>query len=382
MRWTIAGVFGALVALAVGGRARAVTPACSSLPNPVYVMAADTDEPLLKYLGTKLRASTVNPMTLVYVLNGSCTNISAMYTGQKITTNPSYVPSQADDPGWDPTQASLSCAIDPAGVSPDLASSAIFVSSCTTTPMPAPISVALGPISPGVFVVPATGSDQVGITAEEAYFVFGFGDADQVTPWNDTTSMFIRPSTKSTLIMTAAYIDVPPSKWQGTAEAGSAAVVSAIEAPPASAAEKTIGILDTSVYDQIRGMVTALAFRAFQQNYGYFPDSTSQTRDKRNVRDGHYVIWRQNNFLAPTTDANGMYLMGLLSDTAVSPAPDFDPVAAVIAAGDVPTCAMTVTRSTDGGDLSLYAPPAPCGCYYESVVGTPPASCVACSTGA
>jgi hypothetical protein len=42
---------------------------------------------------------------------------------------------------------------------------------------------------------------------------------------------------------------------------------------------------------------------------------------------------------------------------------------------------MTVTRSAEGGPLSLFAPPDPCGCYYESKLGTGtlPASCTACA---
>jgi hypothetical protein len=53
--------------------------------------------------------------------------------------------------------------------------------------------------------------------------------------------------------------------------------------------------------------------------------------------------------------------------------------------GLIPQCAMKVTRSTDGGDLSPYTPPAPCGCYYASQVPVgkaAPTGCAACTTSA
>jgi hypothetical protein len=40
---------------------------------------------------------------------------------------------------------------------------------------------------------------------------------------------------------------------------------------------------------------------------------------------------------------------------------------------------MKVTRDHEGGDLSLYQPAEPCGCYYESQNGHLPASCQACT---
>jgi hypothetical protein len=39
---------------------------------------------------------------------------------------------------------------------------------------------------------------------------------------------------------------------------------------------------------------------------------------------------------------------------------------------------MKVTRTVEGGDLSVYAAPEPCGCTFESKVGT--TSCAVCDT--
>jgi hypothetical protein len=355
--------------------ARAAVPPCSTLPNPVYLQVADTQEPLIKALGKQLRASAVNPITLIYKLNGSCTNIDAVFNGAKLTTNPSYVPSQAEVPGWEASQPSPQCTIDVVGVPIALASSEPFISTCTSTAVPASIDVVPGAINPAAFVVPK-GSTQQAITAEQAYFVFGFGAEGQVTPWNDPAFIFIRPLTKGILMTMSPSIRVPASRWQGTPLANSSDIVNAVGS--STSPEKTLGVLATSVYDATRNQLKALAYRTFQQRHAYFPDSTSETKDKRNVRDGHYTLWSRASYLVPQGNPRAQYVVGLLADQAVSPAPDFDPLATVIGSGFVPACAMSVTRSVEGGDLSPYAPAAPCGCFFDSQLGTSPASCVAC----
>ena len=102
---------GLAVALAPAAHAQ-TPPACSSLSNVVYMQVGDTQEPLMKQLGAKLRANTAFPVTIAYALNGSCTNIDALYNGTKLTVNPTYIPSTTEDPAWDPSKPSPSCTID------------------------------------------------------------------------------------------------------------------------------------------------------------------------------------------------------------------------------------------------------------------------------
>lgn len=370
-------------AISVIGIARpALAVDCSALPNPVYIQTGDTQEPLMKALGQKLRASAASPMTLIYKTSGSCTNIEAMYKGVKLTTNPLYIPSAAEDPAWDPTKPAPQCSIDPSGVPLDLAVSALFVSTCDPAPPPAGIGLFQGPVQPYVFVVPEA-SPQRAITAEEAYFVFGFGASGQVEPWTDESLFFIRTTTKSTLLTMAAAIGVPGAKWKGKMLDKSSEVLSGVATSPSP--EKTIGILGAEIYDGNRGSVNALAFQAYKQKGAYFPDSTATSFDKRNLRDGHYTIWSPTVYLAPV-DAQGAivnarvrYIVDMVLSKTVSPAPDFNPLDVVIKTGLVPDCAMKVTRSFEGGDLSLYSPAEPCGCYYESRVGKPGAACSACN---
>jgi hypothetical protein len=78
------------------------------------------------------------------------------------------------------------------------------------------------------------------------------------------------------------------------------------------------------------------------------------------------------------TDPRAKYVIDLVTAKQATPAPNFDPLSVVIGVNVIPECAMKVTRSFEGGDLSLYSSPAPCGCFYESLKGTPSSSCQAC----
>lgn len=358
---------------------------CADLPNPLYLQVGDTQEPLMKSLGKQLRESAVHPMTLVYLTAGSCTNIDAFYNDTKLTQNPKYVPSSMEDPTWDPSKPSPSCTIDPAGVPLDVVNSALFVSSCTQADPPGGVGLFQGPIQGYGFVVPEA-STQKAITAEEAYFVFGFGAAGMVEPWTDESLLFIRPVTKSTLLTMAANIGVPGAKWKGVPLDKSGDVLNAVSM--SASPEKTIGIMGVEVYDQNRDKLNLLAFRAYKQKYAYYPDSTATSIDKQNVRDGHYVPWSPTVWITHV-DGNGVamnpdagYLIDLILGNKVSPEPEFDSLATVISKGLIPDCAMKVTRTFDGGDLSLYDSKEPCHCYYESQVKVMNAACAACADDA
>ena len=358
-----------------GGASDGGTPACASLPNTVYLQIGDTQEPVIKALGKALRNSTVNPMTIVYTTSGSCTNIDAFYNGTKITVNPKYIPSSVENPTWADTAASPSCIIPTGGHAIDLANSALFVSSCNPAAPPAGIALFQGPIQAYTLAVPKA-STQVAMTAEEAYFTFGFGNTGQVTPWNDEAFLFIRTATKSTLLTWAALLGVPAAKWKGVRYDKSSDVLNSVTS--STSAEKTVGLLGAEIYDGARNNVSALAFRGYGQKLAYYPDSTPSSFDKKNLRDGHYLSWSPTVWLAQVdgsgvpTDARVKYLIdSLLGKATISPAPDFKPLDIVISKGLVPDCAMEVTRSFEGGDLSPYHPSQSCSCYYDSKVGGP-----------
>lgn len=354
---------------------------CSALPNPVYLQVGDTQEPLMKELGRKLRDEDP-PITLVYVTSGSCTNVEALYTDVPITKNALYAPSSAEKPGWKSSDAAIECKMPSSGQKVELANSALFVSSCNPDEPPPGIKLFQGPVQPYGFVVPPA-SSQRAITAEEAYFAFGFGNQSQVEPWNDETFMYIRTVTKSTLLTLAATISVQGAKWRGQRFDKSSEVMNAVVASPMP--EKTIGILGMELYDKNRDKLKLLAFRAFDQRYAYYPDSSSTAFDKRNVRDGHYVPWSPTVWISKVDDAGKprdpdvAYVIDLILGNETERKPKFEPLDVVISVGLVPDCAMSVTRSYEAGELSKYAPEEPCGCYYEfKATGRAPKECKSC----
>jgi hypothetical protein len=369
---------GFLIALAIAVPHRAQAAPCDTLPNPVYLQVGDTQLNLMKRLGRALRDNTPKPITLVFLTSGSCTNIAAIYTRVPVTANLQYVPSVAEDPAWTPASATLTCTPPTGGVVPDVANSALFNSACTTDPPPATVHLTQGPAQAYVMVVP-TVSSQIAITFEEAYFVFGFGAAGMIAPWIDQAQMFIRTVTKSTLLAWAANISVPADKWKGVQRDGSAMVVADINSGNAAA----IGILGAEVYDANRATMKALAYRAKGQYAAYFPDSSSSSRDKKNVRDGHYTVWSPTIWM-DTADATGTpvkpdarYVIDLIAGKTVTPAQSFGMIDVVAAVGLVPDCAMKVNRSFEGGPLTLYTPAESCTCKYESLVDT--SSCTTCT---
>jgi hypothetical protein len=375
-----------------------VYPSCSSLPgNIVYIESGDTQENLLKVIGRKLR-DTAN-ITLVYELTGSCGITSDMYTNEPIVGGAllDYIPSTAENPSWDPTQPEENCTVDPNGAAVAVGIAALFVETCGLGDPPPGSGLALvkGPIQAYTFVVP-TASDQHAIWAEEAYYAFGFGNANLLLPWNDQELMFIRPPSKSTLVATAANILVPPNDWHGVPENASEDVVTAVATSPTP--EPTIGILGSEVYDADRSAgIKTLAFRTFGQTHAYYPDSTSTAFDKQNLRDGHYTLWSPTVYITPV-DATGApvnpavaYLEDLVIGVAGATPPGggtpINGLADVITVGLTPDCAMKVTRTSDGGPLSLYTPSTPCGCFFLSQIpgatpGATPPGCTACTSSA
>jgi hypothetical protein len=365
--------------------ANALPVACSTLSNPLVIESGDTQEPMLKTLGKKLRDS-LTPMTVIYRTTGTCALIGDIYHSPLPNKIPTaavmlYTPSSVEDPTWNPSKPAASCTIDDAtGLNIDIAIAATFVSSCTTAAPPAGYGLISGPIQGYTFIVPKA-STQTAIIAEEGYFAFGFGSAGMVQPWTDTNYFFTRTPSKSTALTLAAAIGLPVGKLLGVAFDKSTEVLNAVATSPSP--EKTIGLMGSEIYDNNRGKVTVLPFQAFKQRHAYFPDSSATVFDKRNLRDGHYVPWAPTVYLTavdgtntPTLPNAKQFIELVLGKTAL---PDVDGLAAIISRGLIPDCAMKVTRAFDGGDLSLYAPATPCGCYYESKVPGGATSCTACT---
>ncbi len=374
-------------ALTVLGAPHAARAAPCAFTDPVVVaQVGDTQLNLMKRLGRALRDDASKKLVIVFRTSGSCTNIDQIYNQTPIAaaTVMQYVPSLAEDSTWTPASPTLTCEL-PAAKVPDVANSALFNSACASgqSPPPANVRLAEGPVQAYVMAVPQA-STQTAITYEEAYFVFGFGQAGMVAPWISETELFIRTVTKSTLLAWAANIGVPAAKWRGVPFDGSPMVQNALKT--ATDPEAALGILGAEVYDNDRANLNALAFRARGQYAAYYPDSSSAATDKQNVRDGHYTVWSPTIWMETTTNtqptnANARYLINLITGAPTTPAPGFDTTTIIASVGLVPDCAMRVSRTFEGGPLSRYMPAQSCSCKYESLVADPDTTCTTC-TGA
>ncbi len=388
-------------------------PPCSSLPGTVvYIQSADTQETVLDIVGRQLRDSA--NITIAFELTGSCVVTPNLYQGTPLpkNTNMLYIPSSAECPSWTSNDPELTCTTDANSTTPvDLGISALFPASCGDGPPPTGIGTFIGPIQAYTFVVPtAEFGTQTAITAEEAYYAFGDGSNNPVTwngnhEWNVPSQFYLRPASKSTLVSTALNIGLTPSQMAlSTADGGtsdgrqllgsSTAVVTAVAT---ATSPQAIGILGSEVYDTSRAMgINVLAFSGFGQTSQYYPDSTTTSFDKENVRNGNYSLWSPAVLIAPVNGSGvpsnptvKYFTDVILGAPNATPPGGFidggtpiDGLGATVSAGLTPNCAMQVTRTTDGSPLTPYTPLAPCTCYFLSKVPSPaplPATCVACS---
>ena len=363
----------AAAALTAAGSALA-DPDCNTLPGSTYITGSSAVKPFMAGLGKALSGTT----TLIYKGQGSCVGVDAVLSSTKITGTASY---------WDAMGVEKTCNLDPAGVVADVGVSDVFATSCPgVAALPAGVGDFFGPNQVMELVVP-TASSQASISAEAAYFVFGFGAAGKVAPWIDESQLFVRSATSGTQQMIARAINVPGDKWKGMSLAKSGDVLTAVAASVNP--ELAIGILSADVADANRNKVKTLAFEAFKQKTcGFWPDSTATSFDKRNVRDGHYPIFGPLHFFA-NVGANGVpakpdaaNLIGYFTGKVPVPA-GVSLLDLEISAHTVPSCAMKVQRSTELGDVSAFTPANPCGCYFESKLnGSPAMGCNACTKDA
>jgi hypothetical protein len=358
----------------------------------IYIENGDTQEPLVKKIGKLLMQSSAK-LRVFYRNRPTCNirndlfNNAQMITVTDGTTQRPvrYIPSRAD---FDPASAAPTCTVPdaPPAVPIALGIGATYLSSCPQTPaQPADMGVFDGPVQAYGFITNKS-SSQIAITAEEGYLAYGFTEGGgEAAPWVVQNLRFKRGNTASTTLTMSSAIRLLPTQMKAAPDSGtSEAIITSVMNSPTP--EATLGILGTELFDQRRADIKLLAFKSFGQKYAYYPDSTSSSFDKQNVRDGHYLPWSPTPYIAKLSpgattiaDPNAKRFYELVMGTRSGD--DVDGLLQVIQSGLVPECAMKVTRSGDGADLSLYDDPAPCGCYFEKNVPQGATSCTACTVG-
>lgn len=384
----IAGAVGFTLAFA----APALAAPCTSLgAQPiVFIENGDTQETLVKRLGARL-INSATPVRVVYKNRRTCDLALDMYTPNLMVNDAiaiKYIPSATEDPTWTPLAPTPSCEADGGGNTIGLGIGATFLSSCSNLPAAKPADLAefKGPVQAYGFIVPSA-SSQIALTAEEGYFAYGFpAGTGQAMPWLDQALRFSRGPTASTALTCAAAIGLKGSQLKGTVPVGNTSTEVLNFVATSGSPEATIGVMGTEVYDGARNQVKLLAFKGFKQRYAYFPDFSATSFDKKNVRDGHYMPWAPTPYLArvdgtgKAVDPNVQRFIDLVLGARVDA--DVNGLDQVIASGLVPECAMGVQRDFDGGPLSLYAPPEPCGCYYDAKVPQGTTKCATCTADA
>jgi hypothetical protein len=358
----------ALVLAAVGGVApplsshvAAQNVDCESLPTPiVYGVGGSAQRPLFSKLGAKLAASS-EPLSVVYASPGACFAMDAFDPDEdyKLTGTANYT-------GSDGTEKT--CQLPAAGVKAAFGSMQVSPTLCpNVTKLYDGVGDFEGPVSTTNFIVPVQSSQNV-ISAEAAYFVFGFGDQGEADPWVDNNLIIRRNDTSAVQLYVALATGVPAAKFKGIdAETNANSIKFVAEA---SNKEAAIGFVSGENADANRETVRTLAYQHKDQTCGYWPDSTPSKFDKRNVRNGQYFLWGSTHLFAKVNgsdeieDANARRLIGYLSGK-LTPPSDVNVLDITIANGNIPQCAMQVKRDGDLGAVASFQPDEPCGCYFE-----------------
>ncbi|HEX7601803.1 MAG TPA: hypothetical protein VF316_09365, partial [Polyangiaceae bacterium] len=303
----------------------------------------------------------------------SCVAWDAALNGTLLTGPASY---------WPGTTSETTCNMPAGGLTADVSISDIFASSCTALPngLPKDVGDFFGPAQAMTFIVPKASAER-SISAQAAYFVYGFGAQSGIAPWTDPANIFRLDDTSGTQRIIGAGIGVPASEWKGTNLNFSSKLSAALTTAPPQA----IGIFSVvNITDALRQQIHVLAYRHYGQTCAVYPDSNETSRDKSNVRDGHYTLWGPLH-LSSRLDTGGFVKSPDAKRvvnyfTGITPPPSgLDLIETEALNNLVPQCAMKVTRSSEMGPLSPFNAQNACGCYFEQKA-TGQTSCSKCAT--
>ena len=367
-------------------------------PNPVIVLGA-TGFPL-----DVIAKAMGDDATIFYLEKGSCDGVASMILNAPKAGDGS----NPDVLVFDKTSgASTKCRLQTPHPA-DINLSALFAESCAgqsglpsmNVQLPAGVEDLLGPVNPVMFAVPATSSERV-ISAEAAYKVYGFGFASGVNPWVDENYIFRRTASSGNQQTVARTLMLPVGGLRGTDSSGSSNMRRALQ--QSDQPGKTIGISSSEIIDINRDVMKSLAYQHYKQNVGFYPDSDPGGFDRRNVRDGHYFMWIPLHVMVRTSagdpvaasntelellpnnskaqrDAAVRKLALVMVNRLEAPVPSVDLFGALKKVGNVPQCAMKVTRSREGAPLTPINPSTKCGCAFEAASpGTTLPDCKRCN---
>ncbi len=415
--------------LAAAGTAGAVTQqTCTANgntigdANTVFVTGSSAIEPLLQHLAYVLyeeaaaaseagTPSLSQVVKIVYQSTASCQGANDITTAMAESASAKYMDGSNAPNGVAKEYACTGLSGPGSTLVIDIGASDVFPASCGIAVPAGMKDFYQGAIQVMEFAVP-TASSENSITADAGYVVMGWGgETYQVGPWTDYTQIWIRPNgflASGTETMIGGAIGLVTTKWlsavgnagAGQVQQGSGGVYNHLVA--STKPNATLGILSAEFLDENRGapvtsdagVVTAggvkpLAFQAAGQDCAYYADSSANTFDKMNVRQGRYAIWGAHHWVTNVDgsgnpvglNGNSAAVAGVIAHlmhaSTLPPLYDQQMIVAEAKTFDVPGCAMEVSRTREvdtmgSGEMS-YLPPKGCGCYYESLInnGTP-----------
>jgi hypothetical protein len=351
--------------------------------KPVYVTGSSNFPPFLKAFAPVL-FKNAPAYSVVWQTSSSCEGVDKAFNvdGAKRTMR--------ERPGrisefYDPQGVSVPCLI-AAEVPVDVGESDIYGKTCATNlgydPTDVNVGEYIGPTMAMVFIVPGT-STQNAISAEAAQGVFGRGAVPDPgkLPWTDPNQYFTRASSTATNQIISRGIFVTPTQWWGVDKRTASNMATQMKQVPTSLAEKTIGIISTDFADKERGNLKTLAFQARGQTCAFWPDSTPFSKDKRNVRDGHYPLWGPLHFFTRLSGAVPSEAAGAFVLRFSVPRLEEELVKGIIESANVPACAMKVARDQEMGPIKAFSSPYHCDCYFDSIAkGSVEPACTKCTS--
>jgi hypothetical protein len=406
-----------------GAIAQVSTQTCDFLPNKIYLHGTTAVKPLIAVLGARL-AALPTPYTMLYQQVDACAavgtvsvngNISQrgaphVYTAAPTTRNPT---AYKDD----------TCTLNTASiVTPDVGLADVYFNSCPNyyqgalrdpnvdVPGNSPSAIDfLGPIQAMVFVTSQSNFSSQYLLLEEAQGILACGTAAKIYPYVDPAQLNLYDHeggfTNGVPLMTYDCLTLPTSYYPKSTSQANFVVPSIFPQPELQIINLILqsinptaafGFVSGENYDEHRDTLKSLALAGPGQGAGnkaYLPDSDATSRDRRNVRDGHYVVQGPLHMIArvgadnvPTSPMAQRFINWMQGKPGMpgeAPLP-FNILDIFAETGVVPQCAMKVIRTSECGPFKPYKDPAPCGCYFESKatgVATP-AGCTTCSSTA
>jgi hypothetical protein len=356
---------------------------CVKLQNPVLGIGGSAATNLIKRLATRLAAATP-PITVVYSDTGACNAMTALVQNTPLAGTGKI---------WDANGVESTCTF-PSG-STTLADWGAMAQEATTCQgidkLPDTVGDYEGPISGFSLIVP-NASSEYAISAEAIYYLYGFGagTGHDVAPWTNPAAIGTRTTTSAAGLLLAKAAGIPLSRPLAYLPAndvktnqGAVDFITATSPAAVANPSSALAFCSTETADANRAKVRTLAFKASGQDCAHFPDSTATSSDKKNLREGRYFLWNAHHFFArlnaqkQIANPNVAKFINIFTSKERLPGQETY-IELLIANGNVPECAMKVTRDGDMGPLASFQPDNPCHCYFDQKT-TGQTACKACT---